>query len=53
MVNKLIDKIGPSRHMTHLCSHFIPSNAPTSYRISEKIHITPKKKNKKDNMTIH
>lgn len=44
MVNKLIDKIGPPRHMTHLCSHFIPSTAPTRYRISEKIHITLKKK---------
>ena len=44
MVNKLINKIGPFRHMTHLCSHFIPSTAPTRYRISEKIHITLKKK---------
>lgn len=42
MVSKLIDKIGPSRHTTHLCSPFVPSTGSTRYRISEKMSLKKK-----------
>ena len=51
MVNKLIDKIGPSRHIYAAILSLPPRLPATAY--PKKYISLKKKKNKKDNMTIH